>query len=861
MSWTPLADRIANLPLILSGPIVRRVEPASATIWLALKEPRRVTLRVYMQDPSGAFRLCIEGTRTTVRLGDFLHIVAVTAHAANKEQELTWGQLYYYDLFFQPADSDESGVSKSTAYLSTPGILSLVGHQDTGLQALTYEGHPLPSFVLPPEDINQLSIVHGSCRKMHGDGTEMLSTLDMLLANTAHDPLQRPQQLYLTGDQIYADDVAAPLLFSLIDSGKCLCTGNEVEILPQMHASASAFGPGSRRDIVHNEALLTTTTPHNHLLSLSEYAAMYLYAWSDVLWPEQLPDIATIWEAYPELRPSSSEDQIKVKTQYEQQIKQLQRFREGLPQVRRALANIATYMICDDHEITDDWYLDGAWCQQVLSNPLGRHILRNAILTYALFQAWGNTPEQFVHADGTALLTALDVWRGAIVDGQVAQIEEIIGLPASFDGSGTLRYSPRALHWHYTYEGAHHRVIVMDTRTRRYYRSPEDFPGLLSHEAMHTQISDEERPVTILVSATPVMGVDFIESIQFWSHWRVRDNYAYDREAWALEWGTFQHFLKTLGRLKRVVILSGDVHYAFGSSMEYWDYHTGATAKLVNYTSSSLYNEGSGSHMAVLAVGYPRLLHMLRHQQQPTLDFFAWDINDSNHHFLDYMLTIIHKRIYRVWWSLPRLIAARRSPNEVILPARGWLKGTFDTFRPDRSYRLRYLSNTLASAGGKSGTSLQVTFSRLGLHPVRLALGIITFLEGILRRVRSGLARTTGELEQAPELLQSPSQTLVHQTVHGTEAIEHQLEKRRNRLVETIFHYGRWLNRWKAGELIVGYNNIGEIRFHWNEEQAEVIQRLWWYRPGDEDDKGTLQTTDYCDTLALPTHDMEPPLP
>jgi hypothetical protein len=861
MSWTPLVDRIAHLPLILSGPIVRRVEPAAATIWLALKEPRRVTLRVYIQDQSGALRLCIEGTGATVRLGDSLHIVAVTARADNKEQELAWGRLYYYDLFFQPVNSNESSVSEATAHLSTPGIVTPDTAQNTALQALTYEGHPLPGFMVPPADINQLSIVHGSCRKMHGDGTEMLSTLDTLIANAAHDPSRRPQQLYMMGDQIYADDVAGPLLFTLIDCGRCLRAGNTEEILPIVHAPAWAFGPGSRRDIVHNEALLTTTTPHNHLLSLSEYASMYLYAWSDVLWPEQLPDVATVWQAYPELRPSRDEDQIKVKVQYEQQTRRLRQFREGLPQVRRALANIATYMICDDHEITDDWYLDGAWCQQVLSNPLGRHILRNAILSYALFQAWGNTPDQFADLNGSTLLAAIDTWRGEEADRRVALIEEIIGLPASFDGSGTLQYSPRALHWHYTYTGARYHVIVMDTRTHRYYRSPEDFPGLLSHEAMHTQISKEEWPVTILISATPVMGVDFIESIQFWSRWRVRDNYAYDREAWALEWGTFQHFLKMVSRLKRVVILSGDVHYAFGSSMEYWDYHTGATAKLVNYTSSSLYNEGSGSHMAVLAVGYPRLLHMLRRQQQPTLDFFAWDINDSNHHFLDYILTIIHKRIYRVWWSLPRLMATRRSPEEIILPARGWLKGTFDTFRPDRSYRLRYLSNTLARAGGKRGTNLQVTLSRVGLHPVRLALGVITFLEGILRRLRSSLARKTGELEQAPELLQSPSQTLVHQTVHGTEAIEHQLEKRRNRLVETIFHYGRWLNRWKAGELIVGYNNIGEIRFHWNEVQPEVIQRLWWYRPGDDDDKGLLQTADYCDTLALPTHDMEPPLP
>jgi len=869
------------------------------TVWLALKEPRRVTLRVCVQDDTGTLNPCIEGTHTTVRLGDHLHIVAVTAHATSNEQALAWGKLYYYDLFFRSAtatNSENEIQDEAPPHLSTPGILTPKNTQGNPLQGLVYEGHPLPSFVMPPEDINQLRIVHGSCRKMHGDGREMLSTIDTMLANAAHDPSQRPQQWYLTGDQIYADDVAAPLLFALIDAGKCLFAGNTEEILPAVHKPASAFAPGDRRNIVHNEALLTTSTPQSHLLAFSEYASMYLYSWSDVLWPEELPDAETIWQTYPEVCPSRSDEQVNVKGQYQEQNKKLLNFRGRLPQVRRTLANIATYMICDDHEITDDWYLDGAWCQQVLTRPLGRRILRNAILAYAVFQAWGNTPEQFAERNGHALLSTLNAWRGG-EGGETAcltaPIEEIIGLPLSFRGSGELHYSERALHWHYTYNGPQYRAIVMDTRTQRYYRSPEEFPGLLSQTAMETQISAqarEELPVTILISATPVIGVDFIESIQFWSRWRVRDNYAYDREAWALEWSTFQRFLKTISKLKRVVILSGDVHYAFGSSMEYWDYHaingrggveaaparteaagggeprpyhqSAETARFVNYTSSSLCNEGSGSHMAVLAVGYPRLLHLLRRQATPTLDFFAWDINESNHHFLDYILTIIHRRIYRIWWALPRLMAAHRSPDEVVLPARGWLKGTFDAFQPDRSYRVRYLTNTLAGAVASRRRSFRVTPSRLLLQPVRLMLGIVTFLEGILRRLRGSIVRRIDEIREAPELLRQPTDALVHETVRSTEAIERQLEKRRDRLVATIFHYGRWLNRWKAGALIVGYNNVGEIRFHWDEEQPEVIQRLWWYRPGDnDDDEGTLQTADYCDTLALPSPEMEPPLP
>ncbi len=79
MSWIPLSERFSSLPLILAGPVVRRVEPQSVTVWLALKEPCTVTLRVYVrEDTAGLVRQC-EGTRHTIRLGDYLHLVAVTA--------------------------------------------------------------------------------------------------------------------------------------------------------------------------------------------------------------------------------------------------------------------------------------------------------------------------------------------------------------------------------------------------------------------------------------------------------------------------------------------------------------------------------------------------------------------------------------------------------------------------------------------------------------------------------------------------------------------------------------------------------------------------------------------------------------
>src|SRR5205809_330517 len=107
MSWTPLAERFSSLPLILAGPILRRTETRAVTVWLALKEPRTVILRIYSRDTSGDLVERFTGTRQTVRLGDHLHIVAVTARISTDEEPLAWGGLYYYDVFFQQDASED----------------------------------------------------------------------------------------------------------------------------------------------------------------------------------------------------------------------------------------------------------------------------------------------------------------------------------------------------------------------------------------------------------------------------------------------------------------------------------------------------------------------------------------------------------------------------------------------------------------------------------------------------------------------------------------------------------------------------------------------------------------------------------
>ena len=859
MSWTPLAERFSSLPLILAGPMLRRTEPRAVSVWLALKEARVVTLRIYGRDTEGKLVQRLERTHHTIRLGDHLHIVTVTARPANEHEQLAWGELYYYNLFFQSDSAPGSHEAQPLADLDTPGILTIDPSSADLLQRLIYPGHPLPSFVLPPEDLNRVKLLHGSCRKPHGVGKEMLSAIDAMIEGAAGNPAERPQQLFMTGDQIYGDDVAASLLFTLIDAGDFLLEGTKEEVLPLVHKPARMLAPGQRTEVVRNKALFTTTTPQNHLLSFAEYASMYLFTWSDVLWPGDFPGAEDVWKIYPEARPQPDSQQ-KAEAIYKDQMDKLREFRSTLPQVRRALANIAVYTICDDHDVTDDWFLDGAWCRRVLVSSLGRRIVRNALLAYALFQAWGNTPDQFDAPNGLALLNTLDTGRWEEED----TIAAIIGLPVSFNGRGELSHSERALHWNYTFAAPRYQVIVMDTRTHRYYRSPNEFPGLLAPDAIENQIVAAERKdadVTIIISAGPVLGVGFMEAIQYWSRLRIKNNYAYDREAWNLQRETFQKFLSTISNMERVIFLAGDVHYAFAASLEYWDVAKSKTAKIINFTSSSLRNECSSSQMAMLAVGYPYLYSLLRHSQMPTQDFFAWDIVAVNRHILQKMLKIIRSRIILFWWAVPRLIDARRSPGEIVLPAEGWPKGAFKGMLPNRSYRLHYLPDTLHAldATVEQEETIHLSLARLGFRLKRVALRVITFVESQLARARRRLARRSLAVQQASEMLPRGTHRIVRGSIKGAERIEHRLEKRRNKLTDALFHREEWLSRGKAGAYIIGYANIGEIGFDWSPEEKQVFQRLWWWHP--DNPEGPTLATEYRDTLELPEPGAAPPLP
>jgi len=134
-------------------------------------------------------------------------------------------QLLGYNLHWKP----KTGVLPprivigpwGTRRLVRPTELTLSELVAQGISSLLYRDHKgdmlaLPSFYLRKPGSLPLKLLHGSCRKPHGGGEDSLAVGDRLIelhhAREKSDLHERPGVLFLTGDQIYADDVAPQVL-------------------------------------------------------------------------------------------------------------------------------------------------------------------------------------------------------------------------------------------------------------------------------------------------------------------------------------------------------------------------------------------------------------------------------------------------------------------------------------------------------------------------------------------------------------------------------------------------------------------------------------------------------------------------
>jgi hypothetical protein len=612
---------LQDLPLILAGPILRRTEPDAVTVWVALKHACQVDLKV-CGTTHGGQQLAdwvLEGSRATMAIGKFLHVVAVTARSATGAM-LSHDRIYAYDLQFTIADQPTQTLQQALCSRKFPKV------------NISYFKHQAPTFVLPAKQLEHLRIVHGSCRNSHGGGFDALPILDCLLEETAQQPQQRPQQLFLTGDQIYGDDVANPLLWVASTLGDLLMGWEEK--LPIGHpkptdseyCTPKELPVGQRSKVATMQAGFTAGLRQkqekvdSHLFSLAEYCASYVLMWSPICWVSYLPrgrDLKRIGIA----APLKSRKAIQT---WDDEVINLQRFIYTLWKVRRAFANIPVYTIFDDHDVSDDWNLNRAWCLRVLGRPLGRRVVQNALLAYTIFQAWGNTPAQFeVGQPGEQLLLAAQAWSMSQGTDTVAEatIARYVGMPTFDSKTGLPTFvqdesvliidrHPDTLTWHYTLHSDCHEVIVLDTRTWRGYPAEQKAtasPMLLCPQAFTRQLTlplshspssktseNKDDRITIVIAPTNVFGLKVLD----WIHkWHQRQNKVFTADvgdAWNIHDEALAQLLTTLFQQRQqLIILSGDIHHSFAVRLSYATATPSeqSPAVLVQLTASAFKNE------------------------------------------------------------------------------------------------------------------------------------------------------------------------------------------------------------------------------------------------------------------------------
>lgn len=508
-----------SLPLILLGPMIRRAEPHQ--VCLQLVTSKRACVKISMDG------YAVVTEQTTFALGQYC---------------------FLYILKIAP----QQGVFEADRCLSYTISLDDVA---VDLSNFCYTGQSTPQFIIPKQ-LQQ--VLHGSCRNPHHPSQDSLVNADSKLNELRAHGQGGPSLLIMSGDQIYADDVAAPMLLAIHQLINKL--GLYPEILagieqpdtlqeqlfqrdqhlpktPWQARSKWSFGYWTKTDEPH----FTSMHASNHLIVFEEFVAYYLLAFGADAW--SLIDMDSI---------TYTGSDIAKQNKFNNEWFILQSFVAGLSKAQRLLANISTLMIFDDHDVTDDWNLTAQWEQAIASHPVSRRIISNGLLSYWLFQGLGNDAMQNSREllDPFYACLSSNAWRLSSIDKPLQRFGR----------------------WHFSLDTVP-KLVVLDTRTHR-WRNEQNFcepSGLMDWEMLmelqDTLLGHDE---VILVSPPPVFGVKSIEAIQSVFNF-CGEPLMVDVENWMAHEGSAKKLLDIFKRPdtpRETIILSGDVHYSFCFSVQ-----------------------------------------------------------------------------------------------------------------------------------------------------------------------------------------------------------------------------------------------------------------------------------------------------
>ncbi|HVB73824.1 MAG TPA: alkaline phosphatase D family protein [Ktedonobacteraceae bacterium] len=249
--------------------------------------------------------------------------------------------------------------------------------------------------------------------------------------------------------------------------------------------------------------------------------------------------------------------------------------------IRQVLATIPTFMIFDDHEITNSWNTSPDWRARALKHGL-EQMLVDGLVAYWVYQGWGNPGAQ---SEGNIDLAA--IMQEAAQSGENA-LEHLRACMRQ------AVYEEIAPHWHYEILTMPP-IFVMDVRADRpaILRTTDDTcaPARIMSRAqmseLHAWVKSHDTSTVLLVSSVPVllppliglaeyiMGIRPLHNTplrhlgQLLARVQRRVTRRMSFDHWPVFAATWRELVRFLaGRKHDVVVLSGDVHFSYATEAQ-----------------------------------------------------------------------------------------------------------------------------------------------------------------------------------------------------------------------------------------------------------------------------------------------------
>lgn len=246
--------------------------------------------------------------------------------------------------------------------------------------------------------------------------------------------------------------------------------------------------------------------------------------------------------------------------------------------VQQALAGIPTYMICDDHEVTNGWNSTPTWRARMLQNGQ-EQVLIDGLVAYWVYQGWGNLDQREAAHPLLRIMKEAEQTGEDALEALRACIKQAV-------------YGDTDLHWHYTIPTTPP-IFVTSTRINRSsifqqnsseLYDPTHIMGTQQTTELHDWLQEQHAGISLVVSSVPVLLPPFIglaeylAGVRLWTHaitplrWLGRqlarlqlviaDRASF--EHWPAYETSWHELVKSVAQQTGdVVILGGDVHFSY----------------------------------------------------------------------------------------------------------------------------------------------------------------------------------------------------------------------------------------------------------------------------------------------------------